>query len=88
MVYILTKGKKSINAEKNENVELPHTQVFCGGLCVARINVTKNKLIGATDTCLYKMQTADCRPDAKYRLQTIERVQNADWESEQFLRLV
>ena len=33
-VYILTKGKKSINAEKNENVELPHTQVFCGRLCV------------------------------------------------------
>ena len=33
-VYILTKGKKSINAEKNENVELTHTQVFCGRLCV------------------------------------------------------
>ena len=28
VVYILTKGKKSINAEKNENVELPHTQIF------------------------------------------------------------
>ena len=27
-VYILTKGKKSINAEKNKNVELTHTQVF------------------------------------------------------------
>ena len=26
-VYILTKGKKSINAEKNENVRLTHTQV-------------------------------------------------------------
>ena len=25
---------KSINAEKNENVELTHTQVFCGRLCV------------------------------------------------------
>ena len=33
-VYILTKGKKSINAEKNENVKLIHTQVFCGRLCV------------------------------------------------------
>ena len=33
-VYILTKGKKNINAEKNENVELTHTQVFCGRLCV------------------------------------------------------
>ena len=33
-VYILTKGKKSINAEKNENVESTHTQVFCGRLCV------------------------------------------------------
>ena len=27
VVYILTKGKKSSNAEKNENVELPHTQL-------------------------------------------------------------
>ena len=33
-VYILKKGKKSINAEKKENVELTHTQVFCGRLCV------------------------------------------------------
>ena len=33
-VYILTKGNKSIKAEKNENVELSHTQVFCGRLCV------------------------------------------------------
>ena len=31
-----TEGKKSINAEKNENIELTHThtQVFCGRLCV------------------------------------------------------
>ena len=35
-VYIFTKGKKRINAEKNENVELTHTQVFCGRLCVLR----------------------------------------------------
>ena len=34
VVYILTKGKKSINAEKNANFELPHAQVFCGRLCV------------------------------------------------------
>ena len=33
-VYILTKGKKSINAERNENVELTHTPVLCGRLCV------------------------------------------------------
>ena len=33
-VYIFTEGKKSINAEKNENIELTHTQVFCGRLCV------------------------------------------------------
>ena len=33
-VYIFTKGKKSINAEKNGNVRLTHTQVFCGRLCV------------------------------------------------------
>ena len=57
-------------------------------MCVVRINVTKNKLIGATDTCLYKMQTADCRPDSKYRLQTTERVQNADWESEEFWYII
>ena len=35
-VYIFTKGKKRINAEKNENVELAHMQVFCGRLCVLR----------------------------------------------------
>ena len=29
-VYIFTKGKRSIDAEKNENVELTLTQVFCG----------------------------------------------------------
>ena len=33
-VYIFTKGKKSINAEKNENVELTHTQVVRCRLCV------------------------------------------------------
>ena len=32
-VYIFTK-EKSINAEKNENVELTHSQVFCGRLRV------------------------------------------------------
>ena len=32
-VYIFTK-EKSINAENNENVELTHSQVFCGWLCV------------------------------------------------------
>ena len=35
-VYIFTKGKKSINAEKDENIELTLTQVFCGRLCVLR----------------------------------------------------
>ena len=33
-VYIFAKGKKRINVEKNENVELTLTQVFCGKLCV------------------------------------------------------
>ena len=32
-VCIFTKGK-SINAEKNENVELTHTKLFCDRLCV------------------------------------------------------
>ena len=35
-VYIFPKGKKGINAEKNKNVELTLTQVFCGRLCVLR----------------------------------------------------
>ena len=34
------------------------------------------------------MQTADRRPDTKYRLQTSEWIQNADRESEEFLSLV
>ena len=43
-VYILTKGEKNINVGKNENVELPHSQVV-DYVCFA------NKCIGATDTC-------------------------------------
>ena len=46
-VFIISKGKKSINAEKNENVELIHT---CRRFCVVRITVTKINCIGATDT--------------------------------------
>ena len=33
-VYILTKGEKNIDVGENENVELPHSQVFYGRLCV------------------------------------------------------
>ena len=71
MVYILTKGKRSINAEKNENVKLPHTQLFCGRLCLLC-----ECCIGATDTCWYKMQTADriqnidCKLQSGYKMQT------------------
>ena len=32
-VYIFTK-EKNVNAEKNKNVKLTHTQIFCGRLCV------------------------------------------------------
>ena len=64
-VYILTKGK-SITAEKNENVQLTHTQVFCGRLCVVRITVTKNKLYWCHGYLL--VQNADCRPDTKCTL--------------------
>ena len=81
-VYIITKGK-SVNAEKNENVELTHAQVFCSRLCVVRITVTKNKhywchgyLFVQNADC--RLQTAECRPDTKCRLQTAEWVQNAD----------
>ena len=42
-VYILTKGEKNINAGKNENVELPHSQVFCGRLCVSTILRTSKR---------------------------------------------
>ena len=63
-------------------------------VCVVRTTVTKINCIGPTDTCLYKMQTADCRTDTKCRLgtkcrlQTAEWVQNAEWESKEFFRLV
>ena len=93
-VYIITKGKKSINAAKSKNVELTHTQVFCGRLCVlcARITVTKNKLYWCHGYLLE--QNADCRQDTKWRLgtkcrrQIVDWVQNADWESKEFFRLV
>lgn len=39
-VYIFTKGKKNTNAEKNEDIELTHTQALCGSL----LTVNKNKL--------------------------------------------
>ena len=91
-VYILIKGKKSINAEENENVELTHARVFCGRLCVMRITVNKNKLYWSYGYLL--VQNADYRPDTKCRLaikcrrQTAEWVQNADSESEKCFRLV
>ena len=66
VVYILTKGKKSINVEKNENVELPHTQVFCGRLCVVRINVTKNKLYLCHGYLL--VQNVDSRLQTEYKI--------------------
>ena len=90
-VYILTKGK-SVNAERNENVQLTHTQVFCGRLCVVRITVTKNKLYWCHGYLL--VQNAECRPYTKCRLgtkcglQTAEWIQNADRECKVFFRLV
>ena len=69
-IYSFTKGEKSINAEKNENVELTHTQVFCGRLCVVRVTVTKNKLYWWHGFLL--VQNTDCR------LQTADRIQNVD----------
>ena len=91
-IYIFTNGKKSMNVEKNENVELAHTQVFCGGLCVVQITVTKKKLYWCHVYLL--VQNADCRldkkcrPGTKCRLQTAERVQNTDWESKELFCLV
>ena len=40
-VYILTK-RKSVNAEKNENVELTQTGILRSIVYVVRITVTKN----------------------------------------------
>ena len=91
-VYILTKGKKSVNAERNENVELTHTRVFCGRLCVLCVQLTKYNLYWCHGYLL--VQNAYCRPDktcrlsTKCRLQTAEWVQNADWESKEFFRLL
>ena len=65
-VYILTKGKKSINAEKNENIELTHTQVFCGRLCVVRITVSKNKLYGCHGYLV--VQNAGSRLQTGYKM--------------------
>ena len=51
-VYILTKRKKSIYAEKNENVELTQTQVYSGRLSVFFEYLwPKINCIGPTDTC-------------------------------------
>ena len=69
VVYSLTKGKKSINAEKNGNVKLPHTQVFCGRLCVlCELKVTKNRLYWCHGYLLIQNADSSCRPDTKYRL--------------------
>ena len=65
-IYSFTKGEKSINAEKNENVELTHTQVFCGRLCVVRVTVTKNKLYWWHGFLL--VQNTDCRLQTGYKM--------------------
>ena len=57
---------------------LTHRYFVVDYVCFANKCNQKINCIGATDTCQYKMQTADCRPDTKYRLQTAEWVQNAD----------
>ena len=41
----------------------------------------KINCIGATDTFYYKMQTADCRPDTKYRLQSGFKMQTENLKS-------
>ena len=74
----LQKGRRVL-MRKRTKMSNYLTQVFCGRLCVlCEYMSPKINCIGATDTCYYKMQTADCRPDTKYRLQTAEWVQNAD----------
>ena len=35
-VYMFAKGKKSFNADKDENVELTHTQVCCANNCTQK----------------------------------------------------
>ena len=50
------------------SIELTHTQVFCGRLCVVRITVTKNKLYWCHGYLL--VQNADCRLQSGYKMQT------------------
>ena len=69
------KRKESVNAEKNENVELIHSRVFCGRLCVVQITVTKNKLYWCHRYPL--VQNADCRLQTGYKL-NIDQVKNVD----------
>ena len=68
-VYILTTGKKGINAERNENVKLTHPQVFCGRLCVCFANNCNQKL-----TVLVPRIPVS----TKCRLQAADRIQNVD----------
>ena len=77
-VYIFTKGK-STNAERNQNVQLNHSRVFCGRLCVLansynqkytvlvpRIPVRTNcRMLGAD-----RIQNVDCRLQKGYKMQT------------------
>ena len=86
----LTKGK-SINAEKNENVEvrfISHTDILWSIV----IYWCHGYLLVQNANC--RPQNAECTPDkkcrlgTKCRLQTAEWVQNADWEFKVFFRLV
>ena len=63
--YIFTKEKKSINAEKNENVELSHRYFVVDFVCYAN-NCNQNKLYWSHRYLL--VQNSDCRPDTKCRL--------------------
>ena len=63
-----------------------HTGILWQIVCVVRITVTKNKLYWCHGYLWVK--NADCRPDTKCRLQTSGWIQNADWESKEFFRLV
>ena len=68
-IYFFTKGKKSIDAEKNKNVQLTHTQVLV-------------PLIPVRTRC--RLQTADQTQNVDKIPNVNCRLQNADWESKEF----
>ena len=64
MSTFLQKERRVLTRKRTKvSIELTHTQVFCGRLCVVRITVTKNKLYWCHGYLL--VQNTDCRVGTK-----------------------